>query len=332
MSGLVFRIQALFSRRAVMLALAFGVSLSGMARAQTQAAYPAKAVRLVVPFPAGTSPDVVARLWGERFAKATGQPVIVENRPGASTIMGAQVVAVAPADGYTLLWTVNNTFSINPYVYPKLPYKAEDFAPVTRILSVPYVLVVSAESRIRSLADLVREAKAHPNAMSYASAGIGQGTHVAMARLLNTAGVTMTHVPYKDYFISDVIAQRVDVAFDASTGAIPQIKGGRVRALGVSSTKRIEALPDVPAIAETFPGFVGDSWHGIFAPGKTPEPVIAALMAYSRRIVEAADFQAALRDYGLTPAGEAPDEFRKFLVDDARAWSKVVRDNQISAD
>ncbi|MBB3178223.1 tripartite tricarboxylate transporter substrate binding protein [Variovorax sp. Sphag1AA] len=297
-----------------------------------QAAYPSRPVKLIVPFPAGTSPDVIARLWGEEFTKATGQAVVVENRPGASTIIAAQSAANAAPDGYTLLWTVNNTFSINPYVYKKLPYKAEDFVPVTRILSVPYVLVTSTDSKFHSLQDLIREAKARPDALTYASAGIGQGTHVAMARLLGQAGISMTHVPYKDYFLPDVIAQRIDVAFDASTGAIPQVKAGKVRALGVSSPKRIDGLPDVPAIAEVVPGFVGDSWHGIFAPKRTPEPVLASLLAQSQKIVAQPAFRAKLDGYGLTPIGEPPEAFRRFLDEDARAWAKVVKDNNITAE
>lgn len=305
---------------------------AGACGAQAQAAYPAKPVRLVVPFPAGTSPDVIARLWGNAFTQATGQAVVVDNRPGASTIIAAQAVANAPADGYTLLWTVNNTFSINPFVYKKLPYKADDFVPVTRVLSVPYVLVTSAQSSYRSLQDLLREAKARPDALSYASAGVGQGTHVALARLLNQAGVSMIHVPYKDHFVPDVIAQRVDVAFDASTGAIPQVKAGKVRALGVSSPRRIDALPEVPAIAEILPGFVGDSWHGIFAPKGTPEPALAALLAQSQRIVASPEFRASLLGYGLTPVGEAPEAFRKFLAEDAQAWSQVVKTNGIKSD
>ncbi|RZL91943.1 MAG: tripartite tricarboxylate transporter substrate binding protein [Variovorax sp.] len=319
------------SRRTVLGVI--GALLAGATTfANAQSPYPTRPVKLIVPFPAGTSPDVIARLWGDEFAKATGQAVVVENRPGASTIIAAQAAANASPDGYTLLWTVNNTFSINPYVYKKLPYKAEDFVPVTRILSVPYVLVTSIDSRIRSLQDLVREAKARPDAMTYASAGIGQGTHVAMARLLGQAGVSMTHVPYKDYFLPDVIAQRVDVAFDASTGAIPQVKAGKVRALGVSSPKRIDGLPDVPAIAEVLPGFVGDSWHGIFAPKGTPEPVLASLLAQSQKIVAQPDFRAKLDGYGLTPVGEPPEAFRRFLAEDARAWAKVVKDNHITAE
>jgi len=320
--------HAIITRRALLAATAAWMAV-GTARAQ---AYPSRPVRLIVPAPAGTSPDVIARLWGARFAKATGQAVVVDNRPGASTFLAAQAVAMAPADGHTLLYTVNSTFSINPFVFKQLPYKTEDFEPVTRMLSVPYVLLVSAQSRVRTLADLISEARARPGQLNYSSGGIASGFHVVTARLLNEAGVTMTHVPYKDYFLPDLIAQRVDVGFDASTGAIPQIRAGKVRALAVTSPRRIDALPDVPTIAETFPGFVADSWHGLFAPRATPGAVIETLVAQSQRIVDAPDFRAALRDFALTPVGGGSDEFRRFLAEDAQTWSKVVRDNQITSD
>lgn len=316
-------------RRLMLLAAAL---LAAGNAAHGQSTYPSRPVRLIVPAPAGTSPDVIARLWGERFAKATGQPVVVENKPGASTIIAAQAVATAPADGHTLLYAFNSTFSINPWVFKKLPYKAEDFAPVIRILSVPYVLLVSSESKVHTLKDLIGQARAKPDSMTYASAGIASGFHVVTARLLNEAGATMTHVPYKDYFMPDVIAQRVDVAFDASTGAIPQIKSGKVRALAVSSAQRIEALPDVPTIAESFPGFVGDSWHGIFAPKGTPDAVVATLVAQSQRIIASPDFRAALRDVALTPVGGTAEQFKTFLAEDAQAWAKVVKTNHITVD
>lgn len=320
--------HAIITRRALLAATAAWMAV-GPARAQ---AYPSRPVRLIVPAPAGTSPDVIARLWGARFAKATGQAVVVDNRPGASTFLAAQAVAMAPPDGHTLLYTVNSTFSINLFVFKQLPYKTEDFEPVTRMLSVPYVLLVSAKSRVRTLADLISEARARPGQLNYSSGGIASGFHVVTARLLNEAGVTMTHVPYKDYFLPDLIAQRVDVGFDASTGAIPQIRAGKVRALAVTSPQRIDALPDVPTIAETFPGFVADSWHGLFAPRATPGAVIETLVAQSQRIVDAPDFRTALRDFALTPVGGGSDEFRRFLAEDAQTWSKVVRDNQITSD
>lgn len=320
------------SRRVVVAAGCAFVASTLAAPAMGQSRYPSRPVRLVVPFPAGTSPDVIARLWAERFAKATGQPVVVENRPGAGTIIAAQAVATAPADGYTLFWTVNNTFSINPYIYRSLPYRADDFVPITRILSVPFVLIVSAESPIRSLDDLVRAGKARPGALNYASPGIGTSPHVVMARLLNAAGVTMTHVPYKENYLPDVIAQRIDVAFDASTTTIANLKGGRVRALGISSATRVDALKDVPPIADTYPGFVGESWHGVFAPKGTPDDVVAAVVEHSQRIVEAQDFRATLTGYGLLPAGGTSATFRQFLTDDARGWAQVVKNNNITVD
>ncbi|MGJ7512487.1 Bug family tripartite tricarboxylate transporter substrate binding protein [Variovorax sp. GT1P44] len=316
------------SRRAVV-AAGCAFAASG-ARGQTP--YPSRPVRLVVPFPAGFSPDVVARLWGERFAKSTGQAVVVENRPGAGTIIAAQAVAAAPADGYTLFWTVNNTFSINPFIYRSLPYRAEDFVPITRILSVPFVLVVSAESSIHSLDDLVREGRARPGAMNYASSGIGTSTHVIMARLLNSAGITMTHVPYKESYLPDVIEQRIAVAFEPSTTAIANVRGGKIRALGVSSTSRLEVLKDVSAIAETFPGFVGESWQGIFAPKGTPGKVVATIVEHSQRIVEDEDFRATLTDHGLVPVGGTSAAFQQFLVEDARAWAQVVKASNITVD
>lgn len=292
--------------------------------------YPTRPIRLVVPFPAGTSPDVMARLWAERIAKATGQAVVVDNRPGAATLIAAQAVAAAPADGYTLFWTVNNTFSINPFIYRSLPYKLEDFVPVTRVLAVPFVLLVAADSKIRSLDDLVREAKARPGALNYASAGIGTSLHVLMARLMSAAGISMTHVPYKESYLPDLMAQRVDVAFDASTTTIANLKGGKLRALGISSAGRVEALKDIAPIGDSFPGFVGESWHGLFAPKGTPDEVVSSLVEHSQRLLASADFRATLTGYGLLPVGGGPAEFRQFLAEDARAWSQVIRTHRIT--
>ena len=300
--------------------------------AAAQSKYPAKPIRVVVPAPAGSSPDIVVRLWGDRVSRATGQPVVVENKPGATTIIGAQAVATAPADGYTLLYTVNNTLSINPFVFSKLPYKAEDFAPVIRILSVPYILVVPASSPVRTLGDLIAEAKAKPGKMSYGSYGIGQGTHVAMARLVREAGVSMTHVPYNSMPVNDLIAGRIDVLFDASTTAVPLIKAGKLRGLAVSGAKRVDAVPDIPTVAESFPGFVGDSWQGILAPKGTPAEVIATLSTLSQKIVDTEDFRARLHDYGLVPVGGTPEDFQKFLAEDARRWARVVKENDIKVE
>ncbi|MDB5873435.1 MAG: Tripartite-type tricarboxylate transporter, receptor component TctC [Ramlibacter sp.] len=300
--------------------------------ALAQAKYPAKPIRVVVPGPAGLSPDIIARLWGERLSKAAGQPVLVDNKPGAATIIGTQHVAAAPADGYTLLYTVNNTFSINPYIFAKLPYKADDFVPVIRILTVPYIVVVPVESRFRTLRDLIIEAKSHPGKLSYGSYGVGQGTHVAMARLLNEAGATIEHIPYNAPPLKDLMGGMIDVLADASTTAVPLIKGGKIRALAVMGAKRLEALPDVPTVGETLPGFVAESWQGVFVPKGTPPQAVALLSTELNKIVAVEDFRARLRDYALIPAGGTPADFRKFLAADAGTWAKVVRENNIKLD
>jgi tripartite-type tricarboxylate transporter receptor subunit TctC len=271
-------------------------------------------------------------MWAERLAKSVGQPVVIDNRPGATTIIGTQLLTTAPADGYTLLYTAQNTMAINPYVFKNLPYKAEDFVPVSLVASVPLVLITSVNSPIKSLSDLIQTAKQKPGRLNFASYGIGQGTYVAMVRLLNAAGVTMSHVPYKDGGINDVISGAVDVSFEASTTAIPQMKGGKVRALAVSSAKRLEALPDVPTVGESVPGFLGDSWTGVFALKGTPPDVIAKLSAESQKVVADEDVRRRLRELGLVPGGGSPAEFANLIAEDSRAWSKVVRENDIKVE
>ena len=318
-------------RRAALAALLSGLVIAWPATVLAQA-FPNKPVRLVVPFGAGSSPDVIARLLAEPLSKALGQAVVVDNKAGASTIIGAQLVSQSPADGHTLLYTVNNTTSINPYVYKALPYKADDFVPVVRVLSVPYVLVTAPQSPFKSLGEMMAYAKTHPNQLNYASYGIGQGTHVAMARLLNAAGIEMVHVPYKDNPLPDTMNGLVSVVLEPTTTAIQHIKSGKLRALAISGPKRVEVLPDVPTVGETFQGFVGDSWHGILAPRGTPTEVIAKVNQLSQQIIASNGFQTRLRELGLVPAGGTPGDFQKFLAEDARAWAKVVQDNQIRVD
>lgn len=294
--------------------------------------YPNRPVRVVVPFPAGTSPDVVARAWAERMGAALGQQFVIDNRPGAATIIGTQAVATAPADGYTLLYTAQNTVSINPFVYKSLPYKADDFVPVSQVAEVPLVLITAANSPVRSFAQLIAAAKQQPGKYTFASYGIGQGTHVTMERLANTAGIKMLHVPYKDGGMSDVISGTVNFSFDASTTTIPQIQAGKLRALAVSSVRRLDTLPDVPTVAETIPGFTGDSWTGLLVRKGTPREIIQKLSAESLKIIATEPFQKRLRDVGLRPGGGSPEDFARFIADESAIWSKVVRDNNISVE
>ena len=203
------------SRRSALLALA-AVPLAGRAQAPWPAGRP---IQLIVPFSAGGNVDTTARLIGQKLQDRLKQTVVIENRPGASTIIGAQAVATSPADGYTLLYTVNNTTSINPYIYKSLPYKADDFVPVIRLLSVPYVLIVPTSAPHKTLADFVGAAMSRPGTLNYASYGIGQGTHVAMAWFANAVGIQMNHVPYRDGGVTDIIAGRIDASFEPTTTA-----------------------------------------------------------------------------------------------------------------
>lgn len=317
------------NRRSVLSVLA-GLALSSTGWAH--GVFPDKPIRIVVPFGAGSSPDVISRLWGERLSKAVGQPVIIDNKPGASTIIGTQAVLAAPHDGYTLLYTVSNTTSINPYIYKNLPYKADDLTPVSHILSVPLVMVVSASSPIKSVQELVQAARNNPGKMSYPSYGVGTSPHVAMARFLGSAGISMTHVPYKDGGLTDVISGTLDVSFEPSTTAMGQIKAGKLRALGVSSPKAVTALPGVPPIADVYPGFVGDSWHGVLAAKGTPAAIIDKVAGISQQIIDSEEFRKRLTDLGLVPTGGSIREFQAFLTENAKAWSKVIKDYDIKAE
>lgn len=314
--------------RRIALTVTIGIIAAPLS-AFAQQPYPSKVVRVVVPLPAGTAPDVVARIWADYLNKATGQPFIVDNRPGAATIIGAQAVSNAPPDGYTLLYTISTTISINPYVYKTLPYKAEDFEPVSRILTLPLVLVVPPKSPYNSAKDLISAAKAKPGKLNYASYGSGQPSHVVFARFLSAAEVSMTHVPFKDGALAAIISGDVDAMFDPTTTSIPMITSGKVRALAITSPQRVNTLPDVPTVAETIPGFVADPWQGLFAPKGTPPDVVAKLASLTQQAVRSEDFRARLRELGMVPVGSTPAEFRTYLTEDGKAWAKVIRDNSI---
>jgi tripartite-type tricarboxylate transporter receptor subunit TctC len=320
-------------RRSALTAVAVGLGLMAwQAPALAQGAWPNKPIRVVVPFPAGSSPDVIGRFWGERLQRELGQTVVFDNRPGAASIIGAQAVATAPADGYTLLYTVGNTTSLNPHVYTSLPYKVEDFAPVIRVLSVPYVMMVSANSPYRTAADVAAAAKANPGGVLFASYGVGSTPQAVMARFANTAGVKMTHVPYKDGGLTDMAAGLVHTSFEPATTAIPQLKGSRLRGVAVTSAKRLDSLPDVPTLSETYPGLVADSWHGLMAPRGTPPEVVNRLAAAMNRIIQTEEFRSRTQELGLQPAGGSPAEFQRFMVEDAKVWAKVAKDNEIKVE
>lgn len=311
-------------------ALAIGVLLGVPAAVQAQNAYPTKPIRVVVPFPAGTAPDVMARFWGERLSRQVQQPVVVENRPGAATIVGTQAVAMAPADGYTLLYTASGTVTINPFAHKKLPYQPADLVPLTRMLTIPLVISVPESSAYRTLGDLIKDARARPKRVNFASYGVGTVPHVSMAYFANSAGITLNHVPYRDGGMTDLVGGMVEVAFSPSADVLQFIKTGKIRPLAVSSSKRLESLPQVPTVAESFPGFEGDSWHGVFALKGTPQPIIDLIASASRKIAESEEYRKQLRELGMVPAGETPAQFAALIAAEGQRWAKVVKENQIT--
>jgi tripartite-type tricarboxylate transporter receptor subunit TctC len=300
--------------------------------ASAQDRYPNRPVRMIVPFPPGTAPDVSARFVAERMSRTLGQPFVVDNKPGASTIVGTQQFVAARPDGYTLLYTAQPTASINPHVYKKLPYQAADLVPITRLLAIPFVIVVRSDSKFQTVADLIAEAKKSPGKLNYASYGMATSPHISMASFCNSAGISMTHVPYKDGGLTDILSGAIDTAFSPIADVLQYIKAGRLRALAVSSATRLKSLPDVPTVAEMFRGFEGDSWHGLFVLKGTPQLVADTLSAAVRSVVTSEDFGKFLAEMGLVPAGDSPSQFAKFIADESRRWEKLVKDNRISAE
>lgn len=323
-----------FGSKLLARAVVASAAVCGIAQAPAfaQDKYPNRPIRMIVPFPAGTAPDVSARFVAERMSRTLGQPVIVDNKAGASTMVGAQLFVAARPDGYTVFYTANPTLSVNPHIYKKLPYQVSDFVPVTRTLAIPFVLVVRPDSKLNSLADLIAEAKRSPGKLNYASFGTGSSPHLSMQFLDNSAGISMTHVPYKDGGLTDILGGSVDTAFSPIAEVLQYIKTGKLRALAVTSATRLKSLPDTPAVAEMFPGFDGDSWHGLFVLKGTPQAATNTLAAAARGVTVSDEFKKFLAEMGLVPAGEDPQQFASFLVNDSRRWEKVVKDNKITAD
>jgi len=306
--------------------------LAAPAEAERENAYPNKPVRVVVPFPAGTAPDVMARFWGERLSRQIKQPVIVENRPGAATIVGTQAVVRAPADGYTFLYTASGTVTVNPFVYKMLPYEPADLVPVTQMLTGSMVISVPRSAPYRSLADLIKDASARPMRVNVATYGVGTVPHLVMAGFANRAGIKLNHVPYRDGGMTDLVSGVVDVAFAPSADVLPFIRAGKIRPLAVSTRRRMESLPHVPTVAEFFPGFEGESWHGVFALKGTPQPILDLIASESRKIVGSEEYRKHVSEFGYVPAGGTPAQFAAIIAAERQRWAKVVRDNQIKVE
>jgi len=315
---------------ATCMALAFGFSHA--ASAQT---YPAKVVRLVMPYPAGGSTDIVGRLVAERLTGALGQAVIVDNKPGASAQIGTELAAKAPADGYTLLMATS-TNAINHALHPQLPYDfAADFQPVSLIARAGQLLVVHPSLPARTVREFIALAKARAGQLTYASSGGGTSGHLAMEAFAIEAGIRLVHIPYKGNApaLNDLLGGQVVSGFTNVVSALPHVKQGRLRALGISSAKRSLLAPDVPTIAELgYTGFDITAWFGIMARTGTPAAVISKLNQEIAQILKSRDTQDKLLSYGLDPAPvESPREFADFLQTDIRRWAKLAQEANLAA-
>ena len=318
-------------RRNVLLSAA-ALAATVTAPAAFSQAYPNKPIKMIVPYAPGVSPDVVARLIGDRLGQAIGQPIIIDNRPGAGGMIGAEIAATMPADGYNLLFTVKGVMAIVPHVYPNAKYNAlKDFKAVTEILKVPHLITATPGAPYNSMREFIAYAKANPGKIDYASAGTGSHPHVGMETLAQRLGIKLNHIPYKTHPGPDVMAGVVSLYLEASTTAIPSIKGGKIKALATSGAERIPALPDVPTLTEFGAdldpnGVIGDSWHGIFAPTGTSDEIINRLNVELVKIVKTPDIQNRLRTLGLTPTGTTPAVLTAGMASDYAYWGKLIRD------
>ena len=297
--------------------------------------YPNRPIHWIVPFSPGGATDIVARLVGQKLTEAWGQPVIVENRPGAGGIVGANVIATAAADGYTI-GGISLNFTIYPVLYKDVPFDVfKNFSPITLVAKIPSVLVVYPKLPIYSVKDLIREAKAHPGTIGFASGGgVGTGGHVAGELFKKMTNVDMTHIPYKGGGPAtiDLIGGHVQISFATTTSIINGIRGGQVRAIAVTSAKRFPLLPDLPTIAESgVPGFESEEMQGIVAPAGMPKEILVKLNTEIVRILQLPDVTATLTNLGATPQAGTPEDFSKYLHSEVDKWKSVFKDSNVTA-
>ncbi|MCD6078530.1 MAG: protein bugT precursor-like protein [Ramlibacter sp.] len=320
--------------RARLLAAITGVALFAAVLPSAHAqAWPSRGLRIVVPFAPGGSTDIFARLVGDRLATALGQPVVIDNRPGAGGNIGADAVAKSPADGYTLLMATTGVMAINNAMYKNLSYDAEkDLKPVIYIASITNVLIVPADSPFKTVGDVVAAAKAGPGKVSFASSGSGSSTHMSAELFRLMTGTDLLHIPYKGsgQALPDVISGRVSMMFENMPGAVAHIKSGKVRVLGVTGSQRTPALPDVKTVAESgAPGYESLSWSGIAAPAATPPEVVARLNREINAILASPDMRQKLAEQGAEAVGGTPESFSEHIARERQKWSKVVREAAI---
>lgn len=310
---------------------ATALAVAGSALAQDK--WPSRPITYIVPFGAGGTTDILARTIGPRLATALGQPVVVDNKAGAGGNVGSDFVAKAAPDGYTILGGTISSHAINVSLYPKMPYDpVKNFQPITLIGLLPNVLVVNANSPYKSVADVIAAAKVKPDALSFASSGNGTSQHLSAELFKSMAGVDMLHVPFKGsaQAVQSVLAGQVNLCFENILAAIPQIQGGRFRALAVTSSTRSAMLPDVPTLAEAgLKGFEIVSWQGVFGPAGMPQPVVQRLSTELAKIIAEPEVKAKLQALGVEPSGMGPAEFSAFQKSEVQKWAALIKSAHI---
>jgi len=296
-----------------------------------QTGYPSRPVRIVVPSPPAGGTDIIGRVLAQHFSKATGQQFFVENKAGAGTMIGIEAVARAAPDGYTLLMAPS-TLALNSVLYKKVPYDPiRDFAPITLAAAAPNILIVNTSLPAQSLAELIVLAKRKPGELSYGTPGVGTSPHMAMELFKSMAGIDLQHVPYKGTApaLTDVMGGQIAAMFSNALTARPQIDAGRVRALAVSGSRRIEALPNVPTVAEAVPGYEAMQWYGLLAPAGTAPAIISRLNAEALKALRSDEMKERLALDGAEPLGSTPAEFATLIKEELAKWTRVARASNI---
>jgi tripartite-type tricarboxylate transporter receptor subunit TctC len=298
-------------------------------------AYPVKPVRIVVPFAAGGPTDIVARTVGQQLTLAFAQPVVIDNRPGAGGVTGADLAAKSAPDGYTLLLCSTGAMAINPGLLPSMPYDpVRDFAPITLVVTIPYLLLVQPSFPAQSVKDVVAYAKARPGQMNYGSAGTGTTSHLAMELFRSMAGISVVHVPYKGSALAatDLVGGQLQLLFDAPPSSLPFVRSGKLRALGISSARRTPLLPDMPTISEAgVPGYEVLTWSGICAPARTPHAIIGRLNEAIIRGVSSRETRDKFSALGADVVADTPEAYGRFILSELAKWSRVIKESGAAA-
>jgi tripartite-type tricarboxylate transporter receptor subunit TctC len=331
-----FSLDTALKYRATFAAAVVGIlSLAPMA-AQAQAAFPTKTITIVVPFSAGGTTDILARVVGQYMSKDLGQTVVVDNRAGAGGNIGAQVVARAAPDGHTLLMGTVGTHAINQSLYKKLAFDPiKDFTPLSRVALVPNLLVANPSQPFKNVKEMIAYAKANPGKVTFGSSGNGSSIHLSGELFKQMAGVDMQHVAYRGSApaLTDLLGGQIAVMFDNMPSAIGHVKSGKLHAVAVTTPKRSPALPNVPTVAEAgVPGYEATSWFGLLAPAKTPAPVVARLNASILKALADPEVMKKMAEQGAEPRGEKPEQFAQFIQSETAKWGKIVKQSGATAD